>query len=168
MPKIDRAIQIKILECLADFYPSRAPDDLREQLVALSNNDERALLANLAYLHEEGCINPNCKSRALGLRDPIFSFGLLTITNIGQNILQGDGGLAALRNTVTVRFHADAISTIEGLILNSGIDQNKKSSLVAKLRELPFSATEHLMKKLLDAAVLRLPEALQLIEKALL
>ena len=99
---------------------------------------------------------------------PSFSFGLLTITNIGQNILQGDGGLAALRNTVTVRFHADAISTIEGLILNSGIDQNKKSSLVAKLRELPFSATEHLMKKLLDAAVLRLPEALQLIEKALL
>lgn len=166
--KIDRVIQIKILECLAEFYPCRAPANLWSRLVDLADGDEQALKANLYYLYEEGCINPNSISRALGLPEPIFSPGLLTITNVGQNILQGDGGLAAIKNTVTIRFHADAISVIEKFILNSEIDQQNKNSLVTKLRQLPFSAIEHLMKKLLDVAVLHSPEALQLIEKALL
>ena len=143
--KVDTLIIVKILSYLGTLYPNAAQDDAEEHLLELTHGDRDILEANLCYLEQHEYIT----------------------RNIPINAGEYNGGLTAIKNTVTVRFHADFISTIEKFILNSGIDQNKKSSLVAKLRELPFSATEHLMKKLLDAAVLHLPEALQLIEKAL-
>ena len=162
--KINRELQIKILTYLEQFYPENTPDDNWEQLLELANGDEDILVANMFYLDEHGLINSGLKRTMRGMG---LTRSLIRMNAAGHDFLVGDGGITVFKNTITVRFHADFISTIEKFILNSGIDQNKKSSLVAKLRELPFSATEHLMKKLLDAAVLHLPEALQLIEKAL-
>ena len=162
--KVDTLIIVKILSFLGTLYPNAAQDDAEEHLLELTHGDRDILEANLCYLEQHEYITRNIPINA---GEYNFLFPCLALTEKGVDFLLKDGGLTAIKNTVTVRFHADFISTIEKFILNSGIDQNKKSSLVAKLRELPFSATEHLMKKLLDAAVLHLPEALQLIEKAL-
>lgn len=166
--RIDRTVQVKILELIAEHYPNCAPRDLWEKLLELVDNNEECLNSNLFYLIESGCVKDNCLSRTLGEPGPIFCSGLITLTNIGQDYLADDGGITAFKNTVTVRFHADAVATLENYILQSAASPKEKSSLVAKLRKLSFSATEHLLKKLLDAVVLRSPEAFQLIEKALL
>lgn len=165
--EINRSIQLGILKHLASFYPNRPPIGLWEKLLEIANNNEEVLNANLYYLYEQNCINQNCLSQALGSPGPEFCEGLIRITHIGQDILQGDGGISAIKNTVTVRFHEDALNFLERCIERSPQDQHDKKTLVAKLRELPASAIEHLMKKVLDAAAECLPDAYQLIEKLL-
>lgn len=166
--RIDRAVQVKILELLAEHYPNRAPQDLWNKLLNLADNNEECLNTNLFYLIKSGCIEDNCLSRALDMPGPSFCPGLISLTNTGQDYLADDGGLTAFKNTVTVRFHADALAALEKCILHGTESPETKNSLLAKLRQLPFSATEHLMKKLLDVAVLHSPEALLLIKNALL
>lgn len=166
--KIDRVIQRSILEYLASFYPNQPPQGSWDNLLAITDGDEDVLNANLLYLHEQGCIQKNCLSRALYNEKPIFAPGLIKITYVGLDFLQDDGGISAIKNTVTVRFHADALKVLETYIEHSPQSQSSKQALVQRLRELPASAIEHLMKKLLDEALTHIPDAYQLVEKLLL
>lgn len=163
--EIDRVIQLEILKYLASFYPDYASDDVWGNLLDIANGNEQALGANLYYLCEQDCIPMDCISNVIGSRTPRFIHGSIRITHKGQDVLQGDGGISAIKNTVTVRFHADSLDFLERCIGNSTHSQQDKHSLIAKLRALPASAIEHLMKKLLDEAFGKLPNAYLLIEK---
>ena len=162
--KINRELQIKILTYLEQFYPENTPDDNWEQLLELANGDEDILVANMFYLDEHGLINSGLKRTMRGMG---LTRSLSRMNAAGHDFLVGDGGMTVLKNTITVRFHQEAVQILESHILQSPKSPQDKQTLVAKLRELPFSAIEHLMKKLLDEAILHLPEALQLIEKVL-
>ena len=165
--KIDRSIQVKILEYLASFYPKFPPEDIQEKLFNITQGDLEVLDANLAYLIESGYINKNCKAHTLGGNGPEFIYNQTTITNQGIDFLQDDGGLTAIKNTITVRFHADTLAMLANFIKQSSLPETKKQSFVHKLQGLPVTAIEHLMKKLLDTALSHSSDVFQLIENSL-
>lgn len=162
--KIDRSIQLGILEILASFYPYNPPHDLWQKLLSLADNDENILISNLFYLHEQGCISKNSILYFVGNPSPQAMPQLIQITHIGLDVLQGDGGLSAIRNTITVRFHEDALAFLEKCVLQGTGTPEKKSALLEKLRNLSGTALEHLMKKALDEAVHHIPDGYKLIE----
>ena len=165
--EINRVIQLEILKYLASYYPNRAPDDVWKKLLELSENNEQMLISNLYYLYEQGCIYDKCLMRTLGTDGPRFASGLIQITHVGLDILQGDGGLSAIRNTVTIRFHEDALNFLEKCVLQGTGTPEKKRTLLEKLRNLPAVAIEHLMKKALDEVVLHFEDGYELIESLL-
>lgn len=165
--KLNRELQTDILNYLATFYPSQPPKNHEETLLAIADGDGDALTRSLYYLYEQHCISENCLSKEIFQPTPRFCMGLVRITSTGLDVIQEDGGISAIKNTVTVRFHADALTFLEQWISHSSQGPNDKQALVARLRGLPTSAIEHLMKKILDAAVGHLPDACQLIDKLL-
>ena len=165
--KLNRELQTNILNYLASFYPRQPPTDHEETLLAIAGGDKDALIESLYYLYEQHCISEKCLSRELFQPTPQFCMNLVRITGTGLDVIQDDGGISAIKNTVTVRFHADALTFLEQWISRSPQSSNEKQSLIARLRGLPASAIEHLMKKILDMAVGSLPDACQLIDKLL-
>lgn len=91
---------------------------------------------------------------------------LLTATPLSQ-YMPCDGGLGAILNVQTVKFHDNTIIALEDIIRVANLPDEKKSGLISKLRELPADAIKHLTLQLLTKGVLNLPAALPIIEKFL-
>lgn len=163
--RLDRSLQVNILEYLATFPTRTASRADWNALIELAVGDEDTLVENLYYLEghefiESGAVTPSSP-------EPMISIAKLRITKDGQDFLLKDGGLTAIKKNITVRFHAESISLIEAALLNSPLSHQEKTSAVTRLKELPFVAIEHLTKKLVDLGLENLPGALQLIQSAL-
>jgi len=120
-------------------------------------------MANLLYLDAQGLIQG-------GLQDVGGGYALVNrpaITYRGIDFIRDDGGLGAILNVQTVKFHDSTIIALEDIIRVTSMPEEKKSVLISKLRELPADAIKHLTLQLLTKGVLSLPAALPLIEKAL-
>ncbi|MGU7133018.1 hypothetical protein ACV2HT_25760 [Salmonella enterica subsp. enterica serovar Glostrup] len=89
------------------------------------------------------------------------------ITHKGIDFIRDDGGLGAILNVQTVKFHDSTITALEDIIRVANLPDEKKSGLISKLRELPSDAIKHLTLQLLTKGVLNLPAALPIIEKFL-
>ncbi|EJC8331270.1 hypothetical protein M0231_004819, partial [Salmonella enterica] len=91
---------------------------------------------------------------------------LLTATPLSQ-YMPCDGGLGAILNVQTVKFHDNTIIALEDIIRVANLPDEKKSGLISKLRELPADAIKHLTLQLLTPAVLHPQAVIQSIEKFL-
>ena len=126
---LDRVLQRQILELLREHYP-RAAIPVRD----LQLGEEQAA-ANLRYLEEHGL----CESGVMIGTDGHLAFGPSTITAMGLDFLEDDGGLSAILGVVTVKLHADAIrSLIDAKIETSSMPAEEKS----KLRKILASLSE--------------------------
>ncbi|HFK7186602.1 TPA: hypothetical protein ACG0BA_002244 [Serratia odorifera] len=163
MAKFDRDVQRKLLEILFESFPKATDTATLDKIKALYECGD-LFIADLFYLEEHELI-------VSGLRRGGGKFALnssaIRITAKGIDFIQRDGGLSAILNVQTVRFHSDTITALEEIISLSNIPEPEKAGIAAKLRELPVSAIEHLTKELVVKGALSLPAALPLIQKFL-
>lgn len=162
---LDRALQLEILEHLASFHPFDAPRDTWEQLLALASGHERRLCSNMIYLEEHGFLVSGIR---ISGHEPMISISAIRITSEGMDLLQKDGGLAAIKKTLTVRFHAESLAALESCIKESHLPPADKRSALQAIRELPASSIENLTRILWEKAAENLPELLRLIGTSVL
>lgn len=158
--RLDRVLQVQILEHLAAFHPCEAPRGVWESLLALAEGDELKLCSNMLYLEEHAFLVSGVKMSG---DEPMVSTSAIRIIKGGQDFLQKDGGLAVIKSTITVRFHAESVALLESCISHSRLAPEDKKSVLKALRELPASSIEHLTRKLVEMAAANLPGLLQLL-----
>jgi hypothetical protein len=154
---LDRDLQRVLLNALANAYPE-------ELDVAALGFPEPDASANLKYLAEHGLVKLLARTGDMvGMAYRVFS---AEITAKGLDFLANDGGLSAILDTVTVKLHADTLrELLEPHIAASALPAAEKSKIMEHLRQLPAEAMKHLTKRLLDAALERLPDAIPLLQK---
>ncbi|WP_261374014.1 hypothetical protein [Yersinia rohdei] len=163
MDKFDRSLQKNLLQVLYDIHPERL-DSMRYDALVNLFKDENAFVSNLIYLNEHGLIT-SCIKR--GMNDFVINNSSLFITNKGIDFIRNDGGLGAILNVQTVKFHDSTIIALEDIIRVANLPEEKKFGLISKLRELPADAIKHLTLQLLTPSVLNPLAVIQSIEKAL-
>ena len=147
---LDRALQKKLLEQLAQEYPERVDIDTITE-------DATAMLRNLLYLEEHGLVDNNL-IRMLGGVARCDS----KITARGLDFLAEDGGLTAVLSVVTVKLHANTVrDLIEAKIAASDLPQDEKKRLTDHLRELPGEALKTITTRLVETGLDNLPGAAQ-------
>ncbi len=168
MEKYDRALQLDILNALADAAPLPIKDKALEELIA-KFHDYNQFVANVLYLEDHGLVNnPFDKKVSMnGDVDYVLSPSECRLTARGIDFLIGDKGLSSLLNVLVVRLHSDTLEALQGVVNSSTLDPEKKGSMIKRLKELPADAIKHLTLQLLTQGVLNLPNAIQLIQKAL-
>lgn len=163
--RIDRILQVKILEHLASFHPCEATNGRWKTLMALAGGDELKLCSNMIYLEEHGFLVSGVRMSG---DEPMISVAAIKILKDGQDFLMKDGGLATVKKTITVRMHADSLSFLEKCIKGSHLAPEDKRSALQSIRALPASSIEHLTRILWEKAADSLPELLRLIGKHVL
>ncbi|GJL37382.1 hypothetical protein TUM17576_42020 [Enterobacter hormaechei] len=162
MDKFDRSRQRLFLQGLYDAYPDELTNDQLEDLLE-PFADEKTTTANLLYLEQQSLIRSGLQSAALGyhlVNRPV-------ITHKGIDFIRDDGGLGAILNVQTVKFHDSTIIALEDIIRIANLPEEKKSGMISKLRELPADAIKHLTLQLLTPAVLNPQAVIQSVEKFL-
>lgn len=157
---LDRDLQRRILEKLATAYPDR----LEGADLVVDGASEREMTSNVWYLNEHGLVDASVSEF---MNAPRRVNGAV-ITARGLDFLQDDGGVSAILQTVTVRLHADTIrDLIAARIEQAELPAEKKSALIELLRKAPEEALKTVTKRLVEAALSRLPDAVQLLSTTL-
>ena len=152
---LDRTVQRQLLETLAAAYPVQVE-------IEPLGLDNAIASANLRYLEEHGLVT-NMECDVLGAPYQIL---VSSITARGMDFLADDGGLSAILGVTVVKLHADTLrELIASKIAASTLPPGEKKRLVEALRSLPAEALKHLTKRLLDAALDHVPDAILLLQK---
>lgn len=131
--KLNRPLQRRILEALADEYP----DHVRTQPLQRDAREDE-LFANLHYLYEHGLIFTGRYPHPLP-DEPAFVS--VKITAASLDFLQDDGGISAMLNTVTVRFDAEEIRAVFAeKVAVSDLPKPERDRLTHAVRSLPAEA----------------------------
>ena len=154
--KLDRTLQLSILNKLSDNYPEGVSLNVPE-------SEERAYRANIYYLIEHGLV-----SETTSYVGSLTIIGAPTITAAGMDFLADDGGLSAILGVVTVKLHDETIrDLIAARLEDSNLPAEEKTGLLHQLRELRGESIKHLTMKLLDAGLENWPAALAAIQTSL-
>ncbi|HGM6837236.1 TPA: hypothetical protein ACKP7D_000966 [Serratia marcescens] len=162
MEKFDREFQLHLLTVCAAAYPENAMASSFDKETIINAGNQK-IFANIHYLHEHELIVLE-EQRS---DDPYYILDYVRATKNGIDFLLNDGGLSAILNVQTVRFHNDTIMAIEDLLSLSGLPEPEKASIVSRLRELPADAIKHLTNELITKAVVATPAVIHLIQTAL-
>ncbi|MCY4480752.1 MAG: hypothetical protein OXB97_12740 [Rhodospirillales bacterium] len=148
--RLDRDLQLGILQLCRDSYPDRARDE--------DLPDHPELQANLIYLHEHDLIIGTLINGNVELRRP-------QITAAGLDFLEDDGGVSAMLRTITVKIDQDNLrALIAARVANSDLPAADKDRLSRAIRSLPAQALRDLTTRLVNDAVNQWPGALQLFQ----
>lgn len=154
--KLDRNLQREILQKLADAYPGLTSSAWKE-IEPMA--DETTIVGNMLYLEEHGLINAGI-SRSAGGRF-VINTGGLSITARGLDFLADDGGLSAILGEVTIKIHDDQLRLmLASRIQESDAPESDKRQWLDQLDRIPADATKHLVRRLIDAGLDRLPDVL--------
>lgn len=157
---LDRDIQLKILQALAEQYPEASFNVLKDAGI-----DESIGVANLCYLTEHKLVTAKFAKfgqEAMGLT------GQQRITAAGMDFLADDGGVSAILGTVTIKFHEESLKQLIELRLSEAqLPTAEKQRLLQSVRELPGESIKHLTTRLLDLGMENLPRAVELIRTVL-
>lgn len=157
---IDREVQRLILDTVFASYPDHAPLGTFHKLLEIVGDGD-TLVANMLYLEEHGLITSGIRVDGDG-KFP-RNQKEFRITAKGIDFRLDDGGLSAIFDVVTIKIHQDSLSQIMAFITTSSLDSADKKKYLSRLQDLPFESTKHLVNKLLDSGLNRVPDALQLI-----
>ena len=160
--KLDRNLQRSILLELRENYPS--PLSCKRMASHVPGVDFNA---NLCYLEEHGLISgKSIEHRQLERIGPEML--MAKITAIGLDFLEDDGGLRAILNKVTVTFDKEDLSAlVAGRLEKADISPEKKSELMKTISSLPSEGIKTVYKRLVDLALDKAPDALDLIQNIL-
>lgn len=165
--KYDRVLQLEILNSLIDCAPN-ALNSIEEKVLIEKFFNYDHFVACMLYLEMHGLVKtPFIRSNGMSKNEYLFNASTCGITEKGIDFLLDDGGLGAILKVQTVRLHNDTIVALEDIIRAASMPEDQRKGLISKLRELPADAIKHLTLQLLTQGVLNLPNAIQLIQKAL-
>jgi hypothetical protein len=153
--KIDRAIQLEILQAAAASYPDETDVQVFEHL--LESHGTTTMAANLKYLESHGLISGGL----VGGMGGNYSFGCPEITKDGIDFLADDGGLTAILNVVTIKIHEDSLRALLLQRAESLPDAapEERSALSEAIRSLPARSIQTVADKLIGLGVEHLPNA---------
>jgi len=155
--KIDRDVQRRILERLAEDYPRTVVADFLYE--GLDNPHD--LLPTVSYLEDHGLVTAFYGGpKAMG-NNPVNA----TITAKGLDFLADDGGLGAILGVVTIKVHEDSLTKLVAARIDAaGLPPQEKKAFLDQLQKLPGKTTEHLVLKLVDAGLDNWPKAWALLQ----
>ncbi|CAK7025647.1 hypothetical protein [Saezia sanguinis] len=157
----NRERQLEILSTLVSFFPDPVPNPQK----IFSDIDDVTITRELSYLEGHGLVKTHFRQINLPKLSHLKQIVGVTITSKGIDFLKDDGGLGAILNVVTVKFHDDVIKLLSEKISNSPeIPQQDKKKFLDQLRSLPSDAIKHLVMKLLDKGLENIPQLLQLLQ----
>lgn len=134
MDKFDRELQKLLLtKCVLAY-----PDFTNWQLFPpeIMDYGEEVLSANIIYLYEHKLISMRDKSSD----DPYRLFDHMRATASGIDFILDDGGLGAILNVQTIKFHREAVVVLEDLISISNMTEREKDKAKLKLSEMTTEA----------------------------
>lgn len=138
MDKFDRSLQRELLTYLCDIYPETAESTALKPLIEKFGSREN-FVANVLYLAEHGLVVTEA-SRELGRRSVDIIESFTKITSRGIDFIRADGGLSAILNVQTIKFHKDAVVVLEDLIAISNMNEAEKEKAKSTLAELSTEA----------------------------
>lgn len=152
VPSLDRAKQRELLSLLRAEYP----DSVNIQ----GRPDHEEASRNLLYLEEHDLVKNNT-SKAMNASASVI---MSKITAKGIDFLAEDGGLTAVLGVVTVRLEAESIrALITARLDQADVPAPQRTSLKAALHTMSSEALKTLTKRLVEEALLRGPNAVQLL-----
>jgi len=160
--KLDRPLQLIILETLRDAYPSEFSS---EHILGFKNHE--SFMQNMFYLEEHGFVKVGAALRqdANG-RPPVIIEA--SITAQGLDFLEADGGLTAIFNTVTVKLHPDDLcKLLASRIEKLNIPEKKRNTLASTIKSLPAETLKKVYLRLIVAGLDHAPDVYQLLQKYL-
>lgn len=137
MDKFNRNVQRDLLKELYDASPYGV-DQKRENHYSSAFGSEENLVANLIYLRDHGLITCNLQQVMSGVYMVILDD--TKITSKGIDFIRDDGGLSAILNVQTIKFHRDAVVVLEDLIAISNMNDEQKEKAKSTLGELSTEA----------------------------
>jgi hypothetical protein len=151
--QFDRARQRLLMQTLAEIYPRRATV---QSVQDICEADDDTVLAEICYLHEHGLVD--CK--LFDFADGRMAFGPPKITAAGIDFMADDGGLTAIRNTVTVRLHQDDLrQLLLRKVDQANLPEGDRSRLRAAIGQLPAKALEQVATRAVQEGLDRVPDA---------
>lgn len=159
---LDRDLQKKLLEKLAEVYPQ-----LLQFRQILGNERAANLVAktisNLAYLEEHSLVDVNWAHLIDGSQ-PVSG----KITAKGMDFLADDGGLTSILGVVTVKLHEDTIKDLMiAKIESSKAEPTVKKNLIDTLKKLPADGMKELSMAVLRQGIDSIPNAVEWFQKLL-
>jgi len=151
MDKFDRTIQRRLLQYLCDIYPATADSRSLTEFVEGFGGQEN-FTANILYLSDHGLIETKVSSE-LARRIPMTIDSLTKITHKGIDFIRDDGGLSAILNVQTIKFHRDAVVVLEDLIALSGMNDAEKENAKSKLSELTTESLKTVVQTVTTAGL---------------
>lgn len=159
MEPVDPALQRALLQRLAEHYPRAVSHEALADL-----GEPHTVRSNAQYLEDHRLITVRWTTTG----DPEIPFSYATILPAGIDFLADDGGLTAIRGTVTVKLHQD---TLRALLIDrvqaEDADDGVKAKIVSQLKALPAEAISRLCEKALDAGLRAMPSALRWLQTTL-
>jgi len=149
MAKFDRNLQKELLERLNSSFPKPLA---RETYTEIANffEDNDHFVANLLYLEEHGLIHSGLINSMGGYA---LNSGMMKITAKGIDFIQQDGGLSAILNVTTIKFHRDAVIVLEDLIAISNLNDADKEKAKSVLGELSTDALKTVVQTVTTAGL---------------
>lgn len=149
MDKFDRQHQKELLQILFNLFPNRMTSESYKEVTNLFA-DDNALISNLLYLERHGLIESGLRA---GANNYSINTAGLQITVKGIDFMQKDGGLSAILNVQTIKFHRDAVVALEDLIAMSGMNDAEKEKAKSKLSELTTESLKTVVQAVTTAGL---------------
>ena len=152
MERFDRKRQRKILETLLKNYPERLPaDDWSAIYSMFEGHDQHSdYYANLLYLEEHKLIKSGITKVSHSFK---YSQSDIFITAKGIDFIRDDGGLSAILNVQTIKFHRDAVIVLEDLIAISNMNEEQKEKAKSTLGEMSTEALKTVVQTVTTAGL---------------
>ncbi|MCU6666079.1 hypothetical protein [Silvania hatchlandensis] len=150
MDKYNRTAQHELLKELYDRAPYGITQERKPYYMQSFGNIDN-LVANLFYLHEHELLE--CLFRK-DLSGKIFvQLEGLKITSKGIDFIRDDGGLGAILNVHSIKFHRDAVVVLEDLIAISNLSDADKHKAKSTLGELSTEALKSVVQTVTTAGL---------------
>lgn len=142
MIKLEREKQKELLQILFNAYPNHLQNNAYVELKSMFDSDD-TFVANLLYLEEHELIHSGLRHHLNGYS---INPGAIIITAKGIDFIQQDGGLSAILNVQTIKFHRDAVVVLEDLIAISNMNDEQKDQAKSSLGELSIKTLESVVQ----------------------
>lgn len=143
MDKFDRNIQRDLLLSLYNSSPVGINQEISSAFQSQFGGRNN-YIANIKYLEEHGLIISGIREVTSG------GFSLvpekMKITSKGIDFIRGDGGLSAILNLQTIKFHREAVVVLEDLIAISNMNDEQKEKAKNTLGELSTEALKTMVQ----------------------
>ncbi|MCS4273510.1 MULTISPECIES: hypothetical protein [Raoultella] len=150
MDKYDRKLQYNFLMSLYRTSPQgMSQSDYNDFSVQFGEG--KNIEANLLYLQDHELITTNIKELRLGLFEVMPAH--LRITSKGIDFVRDDGGLSAILNVQTIKFHRDAVVVLEDLIAISNMNDEQKENAKSTLGEMSTEALKAVVQAVTTAGL---------------